>query len=796
MSVLHADELTMLRGEGHRSSFYASFLKPLTLWEMQVNSGALTRGETTIPFNNGTGSHFAAVETPQEVWIGTTQGSNSIEHRMRVRSITSGDGGVTGTIEVSPNVVIWADDLWIRIAHNYPLSPMYTLLVGPPSSASIFIDRDVAYTDQNSQPPPVVVVEFSHRAGFIRNGEATFWVDASNSYAIANGATISSYALTTYPTAGVSITFNTSTGIGRIIATSLTQDYYWCKFSVTDSNGKTQDSWRCIFAYDPDRDGGVTYPHIDFSINQLNSDWNRGGWYGQLLLHDNATLADVPDKTFAILWQEQSWGIDEDFALSYRFFNKLFVNPRIYSTSVPNGANCDVTAFITVGVMVEGQPAVDGTDVNIDLYIQGDAPTALNGTTTDGKITLSTTFVNKACTGTLIAETSDNLVELVRRSYTRTSTSEVPDYPSTMLAFPQPLITGYLRKENIQRGLAPSGGASVDTFEITTIEHLLKNEYAYSVPVEAVQGTPSGWHEYEDWLTVGRIIHHLFRWHSTLLEIADVIGLLNNTVGRYAADFDAGSLYSMADNMAYRNGIRSHFVTNKRGQFCLHEDQQLMLDADRAAITSKATLTFEDGSAEFGILREVPYRVVLVYLSGMKFLATFHTSTQAETSGQLVPDVEAYCALAPGALAGGEGAKPLTVERQTLASQAEANAVAGRHFAAENNILPEFRWTFPGNYLSAFDFDEDEWWEIDINVVDTIRQIAWPDTNLIFRGITANISVEDGVMEMHANFEPEATGIDGVTTECPEPTDLGGDTIVIDIEFLSNLPGGIITASA
>ena len=792
MPALHADELAMLRGEGHHSSFFTSFLKPLTLWEMQVNSGALSPGETTIPFDNGTGSHFAAVETPQQVWIGTLQGDNDIEHRMRVRSITSGDGGVTGTIEVSPNVVAWADDLWIKIVHNYQLTPMYSLLIGPPETAAIFIDRDVAYTDQNSQPPPVVVVDFSHRAGFIRNGEAAFWVDASNSYAIADGASISSYALTTYPTTGVTVTFNTSTGVGRIVVTSLTQDYYWCKFSATDSNGKTQDSWRCIFAYDPDRSGS-TYPHIDFDINQLDCAWDSGGWHSQLLLHDNAALSDVPDKTFTILWQEQSWGIGEGFALSYRIDDQLIVNPKLYSTSVPNGANCDVTAFFTAGIMVNGQPAIDGTTVNIDLFIEGDAPTPLSNTTTDGKVTISTTFINKGCLGVLIAEDQPNTIELVRGPYTRTSTSETPDYPSTMLAFPLPLITGYLRKENLQHGLE---GEHTVTFEIMTIEQLLKNEYAYSIPIEAVQGTPSAWHEYEDWLTVGRIIHHLFRWHSTLMEVVDVVGLLNNTVNRYAADFEAGSLYEMADNLAYQNGIRSHFVTNKKGQFCLCEDQQLMVDADRAAVTTKATLSFEDGGAEFGILREVPYRTTLVYLSGMKFLKTFHLSTESETEGLLMPDVEAYCALAPGALAGGEGQNVLTVERQTLASQAEANALAGRYFAKENNVLPEFRWTFHGNYLSVFDFDESEWWEIDLNTVDTIRFISWPDLKLIFRGTNVDIAVRAGTMEMSIPFEPEADGNDGVTTDCPVPTDLEGHTVVIDPVFLSELPGGIITASA
>jgi hypothetical protein len=715
---------------------------------------------------------------------------------MRVRENSSGDGGVTGTLEVSPNVITWADDMWIAIIHDYPLVPMYSALVGTPPNAVIKVDRDFDYTDENTKPHPVVVVDFSHRAGFIRNGEASFWVDVSNSYTMAEGATITSFGLSVYPTAGTTVTFNTSTGIGRIVVTSLTQEYYWCKFTVTDSNGAVMNSWRCIFAHDSDPEG-ATYPHIDYTINQLNCDWKRGGWHGQFVARDNAALADIPDKAFTILWREQSWGIDQDFAVSFRDSNMLFVNPRLHYDVVPNGANCDVTMYFTAGIMIDGKPAPDSTQVFVDAYVVGDAPTALNDFTTGSELNLSHVFVSKACTGTIVAETADNTTEFVRRAYIRGSTSESSDYPSTMLAFPQPLITGYLRKENIQRGLAPSGGASIDTFDVTTIEQLLKNEYAYSVPVEAVQGTPGGWHEYEEWLTVGRIIHFLFRWHSSLFQVADVIGLMDNTTNRYASDFDAGSLYTMADNLTSQNGIRSHLVTNKKGQLCLYEDQQLMLDSERAAITTKATLTFEDGSGEFGILREVPYKTALVYASGMKFLKTFHVSTETETAGLIVPDVEAYCAMAPGALAGGEGEKVITVERQTIESQAEINAVAGRYFAETNNILPEFRWKFHGDYLSVLDFDATEWWEIDINTVDTIRGLALPDMALIFRGLAAKIDVDNGTVEINTTFEPESAGLDGVTTECPgPPSDLGGDTIVIDITYLNLLPGGIITGSA
>ena len=211
MPALHADVLAMIRREGHRSSFYASFLKPLTLWTVQVNSGALARGETTIPFDGGAGAHWSAVEPYQQVWIGTTQGSNNIEHRVRVRSITSGDSGVTGTIEVSPNVITWADDMWIAIIHNYSLMPMYSLLL---PDETIVIDRDIGYTNENTYPPPVVVVDFSHRAGFIRNGECVFWVDASDSYAIAESQSIASYAMSVYHSAGTTVTFNNSTGIG------------------------------------------------------------------------------------------------------------------------------------------------------------------------------------------------------------------------------------------------------------------------------------------------------------------------------------------------------------------------------------------------------------------------------------------------------------------------------------------------------------------------------------------------------------------------------------------------------
>lgn len=176
--------LQWLRQSNHISQMFLSVEKPTTLWVARV-TGGLSVGETDITFNSGTGTGFSAITDYQEVWLGVAEDDYSYG-KLRIRSISSGDGGVTGTVTVARHGHHLPDGLWLTFKHNYPLRPVYPYIDG---SGDFYKDGDITYTDQNDTPNPVVIAG-PNQAGFIYDGAWTIDVDMSDSYPIAPGATI------------------------------------------------------------------------------------------------------------------------------------------------------------------------------------------------------------------------------------------------------------------------------------------------------------------------------------------------------------------------------------------------------------------------------------------------------------------------------------------------------------------------------------------------------------------------------------------------------------------------------
>jgi hypothetical protein len=790
MPAIPSGDLTLLRAEGHRSDIYASFLKPLSLHTSRVNASP-SRGAQSIAFDGGAGSHYAAVEAGQTLWVGSTPGAVDFG-RVRIQSVTSGDAGVTGTYTVDPNTIVWINNLYLTTKHNYELWPWYPYI--NPSTEVFYKNRTLAYTDQNTNVSPVVIANIWPRAQFIRNGEAVFWVDASDSYAIKNGETISSYSLTAYPTTGVTVTFNSGTGVGYVVATSLTQEYYWLKFTVTDSNGESQSAYHCIYAHNPDRTGS-TFPHIDFQVNQLVGAWDRGGWYAQLMLHDNSSLADVPDETFSVLWKESYWGIDAKLPTLIRDGNRLYVNPKLSYTITPSGANCDVDVTFHAGILDDGASVSNGTAVSVDISIVGGGgPTNVNGTTTDSQVSLNTTLNGVACTDTIEVENAGNTITIITEDYTSGAiVSNDSEWPSELFVFPRNMIVGYLRRDHLTTNLAPDRGIQQNQVDITTIEDVLRNHFMFSISLAArPDGSVNRWYEYAKELTIGRAAHHIWRWHSTLMSIANVYGLTDNTDGRAYAEFEGGSLYTMPDEMARQAGIRAHLVCNKSGDLHLTQDAQLLPDTPRAALTTIANVTDDDVGGEIGILRNPENRVALVYASGIVYNEIF----SADSRGIQMPDLSPYCAIAPTTLPGIDGEGTIDLDRQVITSQNHVNQLAGRVFAQVNNEYPEFRIPYHGDYLDVLDVHLAEFWEMDIVASDTLREIVLSNQLLIPRQVNVQVKSGDGgnTITTSVVFEPEQDGYDGVSTSCfTDMPVLAGTPVLPSLGSL--LAGTIVTSS-
>lgn len=298
MPTVSAPNLNLLRHTQHHIQAFASPLQPRNLWTARVNDAAIDREARTIAFNTGAGSYFSWIEEFQTVWVGSSAGLHDVGI-VQVRSIASGDGGVTGTLVVEANELNWSDGDYLTFKHNYELRSMFPRL----DSSFVFWKRyDIAYSNQNVNINPVCIGG-PHQAGFLSGGSISFDIPIGLSYPMASGATISSRSVTVLPSTGVTVN-PYAAGIITVDITIAGQ--YWAKCSVTDSNGKVTVTYRCLFAHEDDPSSS-DYPYLVEEINHHGS-WQSGGWDASFSLMDVATFEEFPDETLVVLWQRAWYG--------------------------------------------------------------------------------------------------------------------------------------------------------------------------------------------------------------------------------------------------------------------------------------------------------------------------------------------------------------------------------------------------------------------------------------------------------------------------------------------------------
>lgn len=679
MPIVAGGDLTLLRAQGHRSDVYTSFLIPPILWQARINDAGIVQGQTDIAFDTGTGSFFALIEAIQDLHVGVSAGKDDVggvgNGRLRIKSISSGDGGVTGTVNVGGHSLPLQDAQYLTFLHDYPLRPRYSFI--DPSTETWFIDDDETYSDQHEQPPPVVIAG-PNRADFLVSGTVNLIVDASGSYAIADGASISSFALSVSSTAGsASVTFNTSSGLGDIDFT--VAGYYWARFSATDSNGKTQVSYRLYIIHDPDPTG--FYPYVDAQSITLTGDWNAGGWIAGFESKDNHSLADIPNHTICIVWRNAYYGATQKEI-----------------TFLPNSAKT--------------------------------------------------------------------------------------------------IFAGYVRGEAEEQEMA-KGMGHVDLI-CSTVEGRLARIYAFSASLVAQQSGVNHWGEIPSWHTVGTIAHTLLRWRCTLFEVTDVIGLRDSTWRRAGYEPDDNNLYEMVNNFTFNEGIRARLVSDQGGRLHFAHDMQLMIDSDRAALSTSFDLQKDVNAADYGgslIIPRAPEPEAPFVTSNGIFWdgTTFDSEGRPEATGD-------WCVIAPGGKPLHEGPTPKEFPKQTIPSLQYLRELSGRYLAQTNNPIEEIRLDFAGDYLGVLDVAyDDATYDISLASGDTPRGEVLTNHPLYCRNVAARWRSGDGVWIVEASFEPEAAGITGVETQCPSFPPLGG--IIPPSPFPPagsefTLPGALMTAAS
>jgi len=296
MTILSSGELELLRGNLHTSSTYISVEQPETIWSAIVGINP-DRFSDVIDFNTGVGN-VSLIREGCEVWIGQGVNSKNVG-TLRLREFNSGDG-ITGNIKVSSNnYEIETGDI-ISIKLSFRLRPKFPRIAGTALNPDFRKDFDIPYTNQHVNVHPVVIA----------GGNRAMWLDDAiinphleNSYPMAIGATLTFYNAIPLYTSGSAPTviLDNNTGIGTIQFNSTGQ--YWIEFSVTDSNGTIQRSYRFYRIHDVS-----DMPLVDVGITTITGSFSAGGYSCSIKPYDDATLSDIDDETIVIIWEDATYG--------------------------------------------------------------------------------------------------------------------------------------------------------------------------------------------------------------------------------------------------------------------------------------------------------------------------------------------------------------------------------------------------------------------------------------------------------------------------------------------------------
>lgn len=630
MATLTAGELTNLRTKWHYVVPKLSVLKPDTLLSARVNDAGIARGDRSIAYDTGSGT-FASIEAGQTLWVGTSAGDNDVG-KIRIKSI-SGNAS-SGTITVDENGIDWGNNLHLTIKHNYEIWAI------PPridSSGAFYKFYNVTYSDQNEDVNPVAIAG-PHRAGELESGSIVFNIDASNSYAVANGATISSYQ---WSCTGGTIASDTS---ATTTITFTTAGTYWLKLTVTDGNGKAQSTYRVIFVHDADNP-----PYRDFGIQSMSGSWSQNGWSFSIAASGDVTLDDFPDGSLVVLWYD-----------SY----------------------------------------MNGVETYVNVWDEA---------------------------------------------------NEV-------------LCNGYIRRDDDSDSLDEGDGAV--TFTVDTPNAVLANRNEMGTVSIKANASPSTWYEYASWLTIGRAVHHLLKWHSTVLETVDVYGLLDNTLGVERVQMTEDSLLQRINSLAFNRGIFAKMVSDRLGRLHLVEDIQYFNQSNRNAEDTVFSLDEDDISGTVSLSRESDKQQALGFIDGFEFDGSTGTPYIAIIPGYI--DASATSIQLPEISGTGSRNKG----RQVVNNQTDANEKVGRDFAIANNPYKSLDTPLRGNYIGAFDIIPSlGWygWGLDDSTLK--RNLSLNGTKALCRQVNVSFplagDIYSGDIQVSVGLEQEAFGPDGIPGNYP-----------------------------
>lgn len=290
------------------------FLLPANIiFAAQVNQGSFTYPIAEVAYDNVTDGAPTNVQVGHTVLFGLTPGGDELG-RGYARDLVSPPTLYFGrsSYGTRDGQVALSNDAYITVLEDH------RVWMRPPriDGTTIYKDHDIAVGDYGSEQPPVANCG-PWRAGTIDSGtgKLTLNFSASNSFAVADGATITGYLWA--PGDG---TITAGTVTTEDITIDFDPGYSWVTLTVDDSNGQSHTAVCLVVARDPDADVCIQSWEVEGA--------QRIGLDGQTIsfrLYDDVPRSTYPDGTAVMLFEEPA---DADDFANVLFWGWEYTNPN------------------------------------------------------------------------------------------------------------------------------------------------------------------------------------------------------------------------------------------------------------------------------------------------------------------------------------------------------------------------------------------------------------------------------------------------------------------------------------
>jgi len=291
--ALSAAEKSYLRSDNQHCKLYLAVYSPSEVFTARVDGNPASNDNLASVSYDGGSAGWGDTIVDQTVYVGSSPGAYD-KGMARLRGTLSGTSGTMDLGEMSE--IDWDDNDYLTVVDEFALWARHIRI---DSSGNIYMDYDVAYSDQHENCDPLPVMG-PDAVVWLENGSATVsWGDASTSEV--PGSSPSSYSWSSShgsfddSTSATPTLTVTSAGVHRVSCT------------VTASNGSDYTGYRRVFVFDK----GSTDPTDSFVLENCNGDWNTGGWSYEVMMYDEAQRTEIRERTLVILFARDYYGNTE-----------------------------------------------------------------------------------------------------------------------------------------------------------------------------------------------------------------------------------------------------------------------------------------------------------------------------------------------------------------------------------------------------------------------------------------------------------------------------------------------------